>query len=480
MGLRGWGVAAVGVWLLAGPPAWAEPSQAARIARIEADLEPPVQIKGRPLAKHTLAEEMAARHTPAISIAVVDHGRIVWAKAYGLADVASGRKATVRTMFQAGSVSKPVAASGAMKLVAAHRFALEDTANSRLTSWRIPDDDFTKGQPVTLKELWTHTAGMTVHGFPGYAADAPVPTVVQVLEGKPPANTGPIVVDRTPGTAWNYSGGGITIAQLVMTDVTHEPFPELMSRLVFQPLGMADSSYQQPPAAGRAGQVATGYLQDGKAVEGRYHTYPEMAAAGLWTTPTDLAKWAIGLARAYDGEPSPLMSTASARTMLTPGLGHWGIGIEVQGAGDDLRFEHGGDDWGFKANLVAWPVGERAITVMANGDGGAQVIAELTQAVAREYGWKGEEPQVIEAATLTPDQMQEVVGGYGHVARVTLDGGVLHVSYLGLTTELIPLGDDRFAAPIGADVVRISFNRGADGKIASLSSSLGQTFARDP
>lgn len=478
MGVR-WGVAAIGVWLLTGSAARAEPPQAMRIARIEGDLEPTVQVKGRPLVRRTLAQEMAAHHTPAVSIAVVDHGRIVWARTYGLADVASGRKATVRTMFQAGSVSKPVAASGAMKLVAAHRFALEDTANSRLTSWRIPDDAFTKGQPVTLKELWTHTAGMTVHGFPGYAAGAPVPTVVQVLEGKPPANTDPVVVARAPGTWWSYSGGGITIAQLVMTDITHEPFPELMSRLVLQPVGMVDSSYRQPPAASRADQVATGYLLDGKAVEGRYHTYPEMAAAGLWTTPTDLARWAIALARAYNGEPSPLMSAASARTMLTPGLGHWGIGIEVQGAGDDLRFEHGGDDWGFKANLVTWPAGERAITVMANGDGGAQVIAELTQAVAREYGWKGEEPLVVEAATLTPDQMREIVGSYGHLARVTLDGAVLHVSYADVTAELIPQGGDKFLAFNGARPVLVSFNRGPDGKIASLSSSLGQMLARD-
>lgn len=472
-------LAAIGVLLLASAPALAEPPQSARIARIERDLEPAVQIKGRPLVKRTVAEELAATHTPAVSIAVVDYGRIVWAKAWGFADVASGRKATSRTMFQAGSISKPVAASGAMKLVQAHRFALEDTANSRLTSWRIPDNAFTKGHPVTLRELWTHTAGTNVHGFPGYAAGVPVPTVVQVLEGKPPANTPPVVVERTPGTVWNYSGGGITIAQLAMTDVTHEPFPELMRRLVLQPVGMADSSYEQPPAPDRQNQVATGYLANGEAVAGRFHTYPEMAAAGLWTTPSDLAKWAIALARADNGEASPLMSTTSARTMLTPGLGHWGIGIEVQGAGDDLRFEHGGDDWGFKADLVAWPRGERAIVVMANGDRGAEINAELLQAVARAYGWKGEEPKVIEAVTLTQAQRQEVAGHFSHIVTVTNQGGALQATYAGVTSELIPVGGDKFLAVSGAAAVPVSFNRGADGKVASLS-ALGQTFPRDP
>jgi CubicO group peptidase (beta-lactamase class C family) len=477
MDFRGLGVAAIGVLFLAASPAGATSTQAPRIARIEADLEPALQIKGRPVAKHTLAEEMAARHVAAVSVAVADHGRIIWARAYGLADVASGRKATVRTMFQAGSVSKPVAASGFMKLVEAHRLALGDWANSRLASWRIPDDAFTEGHPVTLKELWTHTAGTTVHGFPGYAAGAMVPTVVQVLDGEPPANTPAVIVERTPGTTWNYSGGGITIAQLVMTDVTHEPFPELMSRLVLEPAGMADSSYQQPPAADRQTQVATGYLEDGKAVEGRYHTYPEMAAAGLWTTPTDLAKWAIALARAYNGEESPLTSEESAKTVLAPGLGDWGIGIEVKGARDDLRFDHDRDDWGFKTDLVAWPKGERAIVAMANGDGGGEIIDEFRAAVAREYGWKGEEPEVIEAASLTPERMQEVVGSYAHVVSVSLDEGVLHATYQGMPIELLPLGRDKFLA-LTSGGVPVSFNRDADGKIASLS-ALGQTFARD-
>jgi CubicO group peptidase (beta-lactamase class C family) len=448
-----------------------------RIARIEADLEPTVQVRGRPVARHGVAEEMANHRTPAVSIAVVDHGQIIWAKAYGLADVASGRNADATTMFQAGSVSKPVAASGAMKLVEAHKFALEDPANRRLTTWRIPENTFTKDHPVTLRELWTHTAATTVHGFPGYAVGAPIPTVVQVLQGGAPANTGPVVVEGRPGTTWNYSGGGITIAQLAMTDVTGEPFPELMSRLVLQPVGMSDSSYAQPPEAGRANQVATGYLLDGKPVPGRYHVYPEMAAAGLWTTPTDLARWAIALVRAYNGEDSPLMSTASARTMLTPGLGQWGIGIEVQGAGDDLRFAHRGDDVGFKAGLVAWPKGERAITVMTNADGGADVIAELAQAVAREMGWKGAQPQVIDAVTLTAAQIQEVAGGYGHVVKVSVTGASLQISYAGAATELVPLGSDKFMALAGG--TPISFNRGADGKIMSMTAQ-GQVLSRDP
>jgi CubicO group peptidase (beta-lactamase class C family) len=448
------------------------------IARIEQDQESVVQVRGRPVVHTTLAEAMAAHHTPAISVAVVDHGRIVWAKAYGLADVARGTTATVHTTFQAGSVSKPVAASAAMQLIQEGKLSLDRPANDQLTSWRIPDNPFTKDKPVTLRHLLTHTGGTTVHGFPGYAAGAPVPTVVQVLEGKPPANTQPVVVERAPGERWNYSGGGITIAQLMMTDVSHESFPALTQRRIFAPLGMADSSYEQPPGPARAPAAATGYDPAGKAVEGRYHTYPEMAAAGLWTTPTDLAKWAIALQEAYDGRSTRLMSEASAKAMLTPGLGNWGLGVEVQGAGDTLRFLHGGDDVGFKTELVGYLTGGRAIVVMGNGDDADVVMRQLMQAIARDYGWRGLEPKVIDAVTLSEAQRREMAGSYNHrQVVVTVEGSTLIGAVGDRHFELIPVGHDHLIAIVdGAQP--LSMTRGPDGKVNGLEA--GVILKRDP
>jgi CubicO group peptidase (beta-lactamase class C family) len=450
------------------------------LAHVEANLEPAVQVRGRPVARHTVAEEMAAHHLPALSLAVVDHGRIVWARAWGMADVASGRRADVHTLFQAGSISKPVAATGAMRLVQDHLLDLDRPANAQLKSWQIPQNAFTKDHAVTPRELWTHTAGTTVHGFPGYEAGKPVPSVVQVLEGKPPANTPAVVVERQPGTVWNYSGGGITIAQLMMTDIAREPFPALERRLVFRPAGMTDSTYEQPLPDSRATQAATGYLRNGDAVVGRYHTYPEMAAAGLWTTPSDLAKWAIALEDAYNGTSTKLMSKATAREMLTPGLGNWGIGVAVQGSGDDMNFSHGGDDWGFKANLMAWPKGGRAVVAMANGDDGMIVVTELMQAVAREYGWKGLEPVIVDAVTLTPAEAAEVAGSYGHGAVVVAGAGTgFTIAYQGQKVEMIAMGDDRFLADPGGASVGVRLTRDSGGKIASLS-ALGLTLPRDP
>lgn len=452
-------------------------SQAAMIRAIEADIEPLLLVKGQAVKPITVEEEMARRHTPALSIAVADGGRIIWTRTYGYADVATHRKPDVHTVFQAASISKPVAASAAMQLVQEGKLALDAPINTELKSWRLPDSPFTRDAPVTLRGLLTHTAGMTVHGFPGYAADAAVPSVVQVIEGKPPANTAAVVVERKPGAAWSYSGGGITIAQLAMTDVTGEAFPALMKARVLGPVGMTDSTYEQPLPEDRRGDAAHAYLDDGTAVKGDFHTYPEMAAAGLWTTPTDLVKWALALGDAYEGRPSPLMSQASARTMLTPGLGDWGIGIEVKGEGEARRFMHSGGNWGFRSFLVGWTHGGRAIAVMVNGDDSFPLAMKMTQAVARRYGWKGMEAKTVEAVDLAPADLAALAGRYGGgTAILTLSGKTLVATSQGQAVALIATGPDHFVRE--SDGLDIEVERGPDGKPTALKVA-GETLRRD-
>jgi len=452
-----WCAALVAALFLAPATSRAAPDDDRRLAHIEESLQPRIQAVGRPEQRHTLAEAMADHHLQAISVAVADHGHVVWAKAWGLADAGRGVKATPLTIFQAGSISKPVAASAAMQLVQEGRLKLDGAANDQLKSWRIPRNAFTDAHPVTLAELLHHTAGTTVHGFPGYAAGAPVPSVVQVLQGAPPANTAPVVVDKLPGSMWSYSGGGFTIVQLMMTDVTGQSFPELLHRRVLAPLGMTSSTYEQPLPASRHDN-AVGYLSDGRPVPGGFHTYPEMAAAGLWTTPTDLARWALALQAAYDGRSAKLMSQASGRAMLTPGLGSWGLGVQIAGVGgppEALRFLHGGDDEGFNDYLTGYMTGGRAIAVMTNGNDGLPVAMELVTAIARAYGWKGYEPSVFTPAELTAAQKAELVGSYsGGAVVVSLQGSTIDWRTGDRHTELIPRGSDFFTLANSAGIVR--------------------------
>jgi CubicO group peptidase (beta-lactamase class C family) len=282
-------------------------------ANIERGLHPAVSIKGEP---HTIALEQRMRelHINAVSIAVFQSYKVVWARAYGLAD--TGVPATPETLFQAGSISKSVNALGTLEAVADGVLSLDTPINDSLTGWKLPDNDLTKVTPVTLRELLSHTAGTTVHGFPGYAAGLPVPTIKQILDGEPPANSPAIRVDLAPNTQFRYSGGGITIAQLALTERSKASYPELLARRVLQPLGMTHSTYEQPLPAALVPHAAAGYGQDGTQVVGKRHIYPEMAAAGLWTTPADLARFfsEIALARA---NRSKLVSNEIALEMTT-------------------------------------------------------------------------------------------------------------------------------------------------------------------
>ncbi len=237
--------------------------------------------------------QMAQRQIRGLSLAIIQNGKIVLAKAWGVTDDGSHAPVTPATLFQAGSISKPVSALGALHLVEAGKLSLDADVNGYLTTWKVPGNSFTATEKVTLRRLLSHSAGMTVHGFPGYDVSVGMPPLVQVLDGTPPANTPAIRVDTTPGAIWRYSGGGFTVMQQMVIDVTGQPFPRFMQETVLGPIGMTASSFEQPQPPARAALTAAGYYADRTPVRGRWHLYPEMAAAGLWTTPTDLAKFAI-------------------------------------------------------------------------------------------------------------------------------------------------------------------------------------------
>jgi CubicO group peptidase (beta-lactamase class C family) len=361
----------------------------ARIARIERGLLGETIAKGE--AGMALADRMAFYQTPGVSVAVIHDGRIEWARGYGVVQAGTSTAVTPQTLFQAASISKSVAAFAAMRLVEQGVLRLDLDVNSRLVSWKIPDNAYTQNRPVTLRDLLNHSAGLTVHGFPGYLADAPVPTLLQVLDGAKPANTAPIRVDVRPGTMWRYSGGGFTVLQQLLIDVAGKPFPALASELALGPLGMRDSTCEQPLPARLGGVAASGHRANGQLLPGRYHTYPEMAAAGLWTTPGDLARFAVEMLRGLKGE-SRLLTQATAREMVTPVLGAYGLGLQLRGAGPAAGFAHGGANEGFRCLLVAYPQTGQGAVVMTNADRGNALAQELLRAIAREYGWSDFRP----------------------------------------------------------------------------------------
>jgi CubicO group peptidase (beta-lactamase class C family) len=358
----------------------------ARIHRIEATVVNMPTGGNEPPLRLDLLKLMQVYKVPGLSVAVIDNFQIVWAKAYGVIDAGSNKPVTTQTLFQAGSISKPVAASAALYLVEHGKLSLDEDVNQKLKTWKVPENEFTMKEKVTLRRLMSHTAGLTVHGFPGYDLSDTLPTLVQIFSGEKPANTPPIRVDSVPGTKENYSGGGVTIEQQLMIDVTGKPFPALMREITLDKIGMTDSSYEQPLPPGRAAMTACGTFADGRSVHGRWHVYPEMAAAGLWTTPTDLSKFAIEIALSKNGKSNRILSQEMTRQMLTPVLWAAGLGFFIDHDNPGV-FGHNGADEGFQALLTMNAETGKGVAIMANSDNGIAVGDFLLQRVAKEYGW---------------------------------------------------------------------------------------------
>jgi CubicO group peptidase (beta-lactamase class C family) len=356
-------------------------------------------------------ERMRHYKVEAVSVAVFQNGRILWTEARGLADREAKQQATPQTLFQAGSISKPVAATAVLRKVESGELKLDRDVNEYLKSWKLPDSPAAAGKKVTLERILSHSAGLTIHGFPGYALGEQVPTVPQVLDGAPPANTAPVRVDLEPGTKFRYSGGGFTVAQLLMTDTFGKPFPALVRDLVLVPAGMSHSTYEQPLPDDTLRFAAAGYRRDGAAIPGKRHTYPEMAAAGLWTTSEDLARFAIAIGRSLRGEKGALLSKTMASRMTTRVIDDVGLGLFMSTAEGETYFGHDGADEGFQALLTASREHGYGVAVMVNSDNGIRLGEEIVRGIARASGWKML-PEPLTIATLAASDLDPLAGRY--------------------------------------------------------------------
>jgi CubicO group peptidase (beta-lactamase class C family) len=359
---------------------------AGRVRRIEENVAVIATGENKPRIQLSLQQAMDAYKIPGLSIAIIDNFQVVFAKGYGFVAAGANTPVTPKTLFQAGSISKPVAATAALSMVEQGKLTLDENVNVKLKTWKVPDNEFTQTEKVTLRRLMSHTAGLTVHGFPGYDVDAPLPTLVQVLNGEKPANTAPVRVEIVPGTKFRYSGGGVTIEQLLMTVVSGKAFPALLRETVLDKIGMADSSYEQPLPATRAAATACGTQGDGKPIHGKWHVYPEMAAAGLWTTPTDLAHFAIEIALSKNGKSNRVLSQKMTNEMLTPVLEEAGLGFFLD-HNNPGQFGHNGADEGFQALLTMNAETGKGVVIMGNSDNFLTMGDDVLSAVAREFTW---------------------------------------------------------------------------------------------
>jgi CubicO group peptidase (beta-lactamase class C family) len=415
-----------------------------RIAQMERGLLPAIELAGQPAKAWALAARMEHHGVPGVGIALIDGGAIAWAKGYGVLRANSGTPVTADTRFQAASLAKLGAAACALQLVKQGKLDLDTDVNATLRGWKLPANAYTEAVPVTLRELLVHRAGTTVHGFAGYAHDATLPDLRDILEGRPPANSPPVVVDIVPGSIERYSGGGYLIVQQLIEDATGESYADALRTNVLDPAGMADSTVALEPSDG--GTLACGHGFGGDPVEGCGNLYPETAAAWLWTTPGDLARLAIALSSADHDGSEPL-----------PG---------VHGSGETLHFDQAGWNRGFRAYLVMYPRLGKGIVVMANSDGGQELIGEIVRAAARAYGWPDFAPEQRRPIAIDPADLAARAGTYdvgeGFALTVVVEGDHLVVATPRGSRQAFYLAADGdfFSPDDGATLV---FPRGADG-----------------
>ena len=436
---------------------------------IERGLLPAIVVAGQPLPAWTIRERMDRYAVPGVSVAVIHDGKLAWARGYGVRRRGSSDSVTTSTIFQAASISKPVAAFGALRLVRQGRLSLDDDVNRQLGSWKVPRDAASGDRPVTLRGLLSHSAGVTVHGFPGYGSGMPIPSLREILEGAGPANSPPIRVDIPPGSQSRYSGGGYVILQQLIEDATGQGFAQVMHQLVLEPVGMTSSAFDQPLPLAHARRAASAHDWRGKVVEGERHAYPELAAAGLWTTPSDLARFALAIRRAWAGESDSLLDQATARAMLTEVLGGTGLGVGLGGSGRDFRFMHGGSNRGFRSYLVMYPERGEGVVVMTNGDEGSALAAEIVRSVARAFDWPDYRPTERTVVSLPQAKLDELAGtwrirGSQRPFEIRREGSMLVVETpRGSRFTFVPTEERRFVAI--EDGSTLSFEPDADGRL---------------
>ena len=375
------------IFLLASCTRFQETTLERKIMRVERGL---LAEQGDPLwERMNLTDRMAYYSLPGVSIAVINDFQIEWAKGYGVLEAGKNQPVTSDTIFQTGSTVKPIVAVAALHYVEAGDLELDGDVNNRLVSWKVPENEFTTQTPVTLRRLLSHSAGMTYHGFRGYAQGETIPNRQQILDGEPPANSPPARVNIAPGTHYSYSNLGYVVIEQLLVDVIGVPFNVNMQETVLEPLQMNASTFEYPLPVKLKPIAASGHRVDGRVIPGGWHTYPEMGAGGSpWATPSDMARFYIDLMLTYNGQSEKIISHEMAVEMLTPQIEDRGLGPWINDEGGDLfYFGHPGATDGYKSYILVYPKRGQGLVIMTNSDAGEALYNEILNSVSVEYGW---------------------------------------------------------------------------------------------
>lgn len=439
-----------------------------RIEKVENSLSPLVLNKGASL--WNLEKQMQKYNVAGLSMAVIHNYEVDWAKGYGITGSSESPQVSEQTVFQAASMSKFVNAVALMKLMEWKELNLDEDINNYLTSWEFPYTKTFNENTITIRQLLSHTAGLSTHGFKGYKNPNKLPTLIQTLEGSKPANSLKVEQIQLPHQAFKYSGGGTLISQLILMSNTDASYEDFVHENIFRPLGMNHSYYsiefEKYPI-----DLAFGHKGNGKTLKQKYNVYPESAAAGLWTTPTDLAKLIIDIQRALKTEPSQILSLQSMKELTKPTLNksNAALGLFLQLEDGELCLQHSGANRGFRGKLYFGAESGNGVVIMVNGTN-TTIIEEVIRSVALVYNWAGFKKLVVTPElNLTNLDLSQYKGKYvldKREVEISLKKGQLIFSEKGKwSSHLTPLSSSTFLVDIVKPQATVEFVKGADGSI---------------
>lgn len=461
--MRRSGIAALMVGATISSATWGQTPREA----VEQGLRGPVIFEGESNQHFSIEESLIRNQTPALSLAVLSAGEIAWSGAYGLADASTGRAAAPSTSFQAGSIAKPVTAAAVLRLAEAGEVDLDASISDYLISYSLPtpQPQETSDNPVTLRSLLSHTAGLAGGGYQGYPPDAPTPSDIEILQGDGAANSPALEIVAAPGQSLVYAGAGYTLVEVALHDALGADFSPLMDRWILDPARMHHSSFDQSSPLEPGADIALGHDTAGAVIDGGWRVHPEQAAAGLWTTAEDLAQMLRGLHLSYAGS-GDLLSQETARDLFTEQRDGHAFGWVLRETPTGFFAAHSGGNEGYRAYVILNPETGDGAALLANGNNGMAVIAETVRALSDTYGWARFEPVTVRRAELSIEALEARVGSYhfegiGDVV-IERDGDGLRAIYPnGQGVQMTPITEGGFIQP--SDATRLSFSFGDGG-----------------
>lgn len=455
-------------------------------APLQRGLRPNVLRADASLPHWSLEARMRHHQVPGVGIALVRDGRVVAARGYGVRIAGGSEPVNADTVFSVGSISKVVAAATTLRLVDAGRVSLDRDVAGDLTRWRLPDAPGGEGA-VTPRMLMSHTSGLGVHGFADYPPGEAVPTLAQVLQGEPPAKNAPVTRRFAPGERSDYSGGAVSVGQMLLEDLAGEPFARIAQAQVFDPLRMTRSTYASPLPPDH-GNIAHAHDKRGApaALPRGYETFAEAAASGLWTSANDLGAFVAAIIRSYQGRDGFLRRDTAVR-MLTPVARSWfGLGLRLDGEGPSRTFHHGGANDSYRAWIEGYPETGDGFVILTNGANGDALAREIRNALTDALGHG--DNALLRSLAHPPPPAPDLAGRYRLDAQVPMEirGAVadlleddtfeVQVNDDQLTwrlpeaasaSALHPLAPNRYASASGS--LRLLFHRGPDGRVQAVS-----------